>query len=445
MINILEAKIVRTLKLIDILFPTRTPLSLSQISSSLNVSESTVISDINYLNSTYSDYISIERQNFSKVKLENTSSSDINYVKYMIVNHSKNVQLLTELLLNPFKQIKYYSNILNMSSSYIYKAIDQINLSLKPFRIEIRSANKNYFIDSEFEVLLRKLFTVFLAETKSYTLDNIFENYQYVKFEEYDFNSDVHLNISLFKTYYFSFIYLSKKREDQGFHMFKLENDSGFKQLIADDQSIIDSLTYSPFKKNLFFYNRKFFDLYDYLLDLSNEDKEEAILFLELIIRIYENEISHQIPPSLFFHKLDSFYLELKQKKHIYLPIQDIINNISEIIHTDLTNYRVILSYILFVHFPNFITLGQRKEIFIISELSYSHAKFLSAFFSNRFENSFNFIAVNTFRNTHDLKESDFFITNNPNLSFNNKIIINDYPTQNDIEQVKKRISLIYQ
>ena len=104
MINIIEKKIARQLQLINLLIEHENGLAIEEIANQLIYSESTITKDLDYLNNTYTDYLSIQIIN-KRLYFKSPQSSKLNDVQYLIINQSKNIQLLTELLINPFGDI----------------------------------------------------------------------------------------------------------------------------------------------------------------------------------------------------------------------------------------------------------------------------------------------------------------------------------------------------
>lgn len=310
MSSILEAKINRRINLINLFYSIESDLSLNFISRELGVSTITISEDIRYLNSTYSDYLFISKNQKNRVTIKNTSSGNLNHVKIMLLKQSKQIKLLTELLLRPFKTIKDYAVFINTSTSSVYKSIEKINISLAPYHVRITTVNNKYFIDSDSEILLRKLFSIFLSETTIDMSDYLVKSStDFQEFKDY-LTSHPFLKITLFHPYCFAYWYISNLREKQNFTIQTL--DSVENKL--SNMQIINTMTYSPYEDTEIFYNRNFFSLQDYLNKISNNDKEKADLFFTIIQKIYENEISNQIPISLFLNQLNFFYFSLKQK-----------------------------------------------------------------------------------------------------------------------------------
>lgn len=444
MINIIETKTYRHIELINILMSQENSVSIQKISTRLNVSDLTIISDIEYLNEIYSDLLFINKNNSKNLLIENSSTSKLNYVQSLLLNGSKNIQFLTKLLLNPFEKIKTYSTMIDVSSSYLYKSVDQINISLAPYKIKIHSVNNKYFINGDSEILLRKLFSIFLAETNIYTSDILFNQENDFDLLKKEITSDIFLELKIFQPYYFLYFFLSNKRNEQGFHIISIDYKETEPQYNDNELLIIDSIKYSPYRNNLFYYNRNFYSLYDYLKNLDNQDNKQFKLLFELICRIYENETSYQIPPTLFLNKLNFFYYALKERKHLYSPIKKIINDISAIIRLDLKEYEIILSYVLAVHFSHLLSFNIKDSILIVSKLSLYHAEFLKSFFTNKFKNYCSFVIVQNKEMIRKTNNSTIFITNDPMLDKDNKIIINDYPTRADVNHVKQKISQLY-
>lgn len=440
MINLLENKIYRQLTLIDLFLSHQSGFSIHSLSQKTNVSNYTILNDIDYLNDNFSAYVSINKENLQSIYIKNSNSYKITKLKDILLNQSKNIHLLTELLLNPFNKIKIYADNTDVSLSSIYKSIDHINLTLAPFQISIERVNNKYFLEAKSEILFRKLMSTFLIETKYYVLEEIFTNFEEPTIFEQREQHNLLLQISHFKLYYQVVFALSKKREEQGFYLSDEYGENSIQNKATEEQ-IIDSMFYYPFNK--YFCNRNFFSLLDYLDNLLEGNQAQIDLLFHLISRIYLNEISYQIPTYLFTNKLNHFYYNLQEKKYMFKPIKHVIEQIAHILRIDLSNYEPFLCYIILIYFSDFLALKKNASIYIVSDLSVYHAEFLSNLLTHKFGTEYTFIPITDKKTIAAIDSSNIFITNNPKLTKSNKIVINDYPTDNDLNQIKQKIGFI--
>lgn len=444
MIRLLEIKHQRKILLVNLLFSQEEGLPIEEISEVLEYSESTIVRDIEDLNKYYKELISINKQDLRDISLTTKNSENIHQLRYLILNQSNNLQLLTEILINPFQKVKVYANKLRISASYIYKMISKINESLKEFNIKIISVNNKLFIDSKSEIILRKLFTIYLVETNEFNLDNIFQSFSIFKDIEKEIRVDKKIYRNLPNIYYLCFIFVSLMREEQGFYL--TQDIKNFKKVSHKErvEEIITSFSYSPFDDNPFFYNRSFFLLMDYLKSLAPDNELQVIKFFKIITRIFENEISHQIPLVLFINRFELFHFTLKNETYLYLSVKNIIKNISEILHLNLADYEVFLSYILVIHFPFLLDYNQKKTLFIFSNLSITHSMFLKRYFSSILDDSYEFHIIYNKDNINEQEKNSIILTNDLSLNVNNKFLINDYPKRRDVINLKKKISQVY-
>lgn len=441
--NILEMKHYRKIQLIDILISNEKSLRIDELSNLLNASKTTVLRDIDILNRDYVDYIEVNTSDLNNLEISYENSEEIFYLQYLILNSSNNVNLLTEILINPFKTTKEYSNLLGLSLSHIYKGINQINKSLQQYRIKIISVNNKFFLDSKSEIILRKFFSVYLAETSNFKFEHTYKNtLNFTQLKKQSKNND-------YQSFYFnneysnSFLLISSYRKEQGFYLNNNNYKNNMNDILEDDNEITQSLTYSPFDDNPYFNNRSFFSLSDYLSSLSTNNQDDNEIFFKIITKIYENEISQQIPAVLFIDKYLSFHCSIK-KKELYAPINNIITNISKILQIKMNQYEPLLSYLLLVHFPDLLTNSSVKKIYILSSLSVTHAHFIKSILLKKLDTylEFKVIEEEAFIATESI--DNIYITNNASLNLRNKIIINDYPNKKDITNIRIKINQFF-
>jgi transcriptional antiterminator len=413
--HILEPMYQRQIDILDYLLMHNKKISLNELSSLVNSSESTVLRDINYFQDNFSHSIQINRNNFKEIQLINTSSQQIKQIQSIILNSSLNIRVMTNIFLKPFETIDYYSTLLKTSNSSIYKSIKDINHKLKDYQIRIKRVSQKYFVSAHSEQLLRELLAIFWITNQ------------------------------LIKDYYLSFIFVSIVREKGKFFL----TDS---PLLPDNDSqeeiikrIKKSIQYSPYIDNIFFNNRNFYKLTNYIQNklFNSENKEDSIPLFNLIRKIYENEISHQVPIKLFIGQLTFFHSELKKNRYVYREIKAIIFDIENILHVNLEAYLPLLSYILIVYYPSVLRFhAQNNEvIYVHSSLSRRHSHFLVHQLNTYFNDYYDFQVIETLE-VASLKNKSLIITNSHKLNFPNAIIIDEYVTKRDFNKIEFQIVL---
>lgn len=442
MINILEDKLRRRMELIDLLSFSEVGVNIEWLSEQLHVSKSTIQRDVDSLNQDFKNYIHIHNE-LNSLTLVEPNSERLYYLQNLIINSSSNIKLLVELITHPFQKIKDYSEQLNISSSNIYKTIKRFNNSLSPFKIKVTSVNNKYFIETQNEITLRRLFSVFWAELHSFYPESAFKSQKEFFLIKEQLYSDIYTKIKLTQPYHHSFIYLSLLREKQHFNLKKdiKSKNKEDKQYFID--LILESLDYTFFINNPLFNSRKLNTLKEYLNDSFN-DKEQADLFFQFITLVYMNEISDQIPLFIFSSKYRQFYNSLTRQSHLYNPIKDMITTISNILMVDLKDYEVLISYVLVVYFFNFLEKNDKKTVYVFSNLSTSHAEFLQKQLEVKFNKFYNFIVVKSKYFVDINKKNYLFVTNDKSINSDNNFIINDYPKQIDLLNLERKLNNFY-
>ena len=443
--HILEPMYQRQIDILDYLLIHNKKISLNELSSLVNSSESTVLRDINYFQDNFSHSIQINRNNFKEIQLINTSSQQIKQIQSIILNSSLNIRVMTNIFLKPFETIDYYSTLLKTSNSSIYKSIKDINHKLKDYQIRIKRVSQKYFVSAHSEQLLRELLAIFWVETHLFNFKESISEHAEIVYELNDNYSEPFITNQLIKDYYLSFIFVSIVREKGKFFL----TDS---PLLPDNDSqeeiikrIKKSIQYSPYIDNIFFNNRNFYKLTNYIQNelFNSENKEDSIPLFNLIRKIYENEISHQVPIKLFIGQLTFFHSELKKNRYVYREIKAIIFDIENILHVNLEAYLPLLSYILIVYYPGVLRFhAQNNEvIYVHSSLSRRHSHFLVHQLNTYFNDYYDFQVIETLE-VASLKNKSLIITNSHKLNFPNAIIIDEYVTKRDFNKIEFQIVL---
>lgn len=441
MINILEDKLHRKIKMIDLLIENQTGISLDTISKRLDISKSTIQRDVDLLNSTYKEYIYIENDQ-NNLFLLKSNTEELSYLKHLIISESINLMFLSEVLFSPFNKIKFYSDKFDVSSSNIYKMIKQINQSLSSYQIEIVNVNNKYFLQAHSEITLRRLFSVFWMELNYFDVKSI-ENNDYIKNIGRHLTIEFESNVKLVQLYNVSFMYISYIREIQFFHLDGELKEDSHDCINKIESVILESLLYSPFINNHLFYSRKLYRLKEFLNDNIVDSKKADLLHRCLVI-IYHNECSDQIPWTIFINKYQYFYLSLKEKSHLYQPVKEAILAFSNILEINLEEYQSLLSYLLVVYFPELLANSDKKTVYVYSNLSTSHAFFLQKTLTDRFSNLYEFIIVKDRYFFNNNQDGYLFVTNEQNFISKNNFVINDFPKQIDLANLEIKLNNFY-
>lgn len=440
LINILEDHLRRKVQLIDFLSYSDLNISVEFLSEQLDVSKSTIQRDIESLNSDYSSLIVIKNE-LNSVFLSNPNSEQLYYLKNLLLNSSSNIKLLTELLVSPFQKVKELSQHLNTSSSNIYKTIKRINLSLSPYQIEIVNVSNKYFIEASAEITLRKLFSVYWSELHAFDT-HYHDNYQELTQIKAKLSNSVYDTIQLTQPYFIAFIYISLLREEQQFPIMFEENQRKCQVSTPESREkiILKSINYLPLLENPLFNTRQLNSLKSYFEDSLNNKDSVEILF-QFISFIYHNELSDQIPLTLFSSKYIQFYSSLKKQSHLYYAVKEVISDIANILRTNLDDYEVIISYILVIYFPDILQKADKKTVYVYSKLSSSHGEFLRKLLETKFKTVYHFISINSKYLVALKKEKYLLVTNDKSISSDNNFVINDYPKQIDLINLEKKLS----
>lgn len=430
--DILEPTYKRQIEILNYLLVHPEGISINELSKLTNTSESTVIRDLNYFQDSFSTKLEIKKDNLKDIKIKKTSSQKIKYIQSEILNSSLNINLIKQLLIKPFNLVTFYSEILEVSESSIYKSIKEINLILKYYQIEIKSLSRKYFLFAKSEIILRKLLSVFWVETHLFDLKESMKNYDEISYILNDSHFSFQMNNNLIKQYYESFIFISLIREEDNFVLDNTPNSDTIEQ-------IKKSLDFSPFIDKQSFYNRNFYQLVDFLKNdlFKSNSKDQYKYFFDLIIKVYENEIGHQIPISMFIGQLTFFDYNLKKSSYIYKETLAIISKIESILKIDLTSYISLFNYILIIYYPNNIKnySNKNKYFYVHSQLSLNHANFMLLQLNKYFDNFYKFKIISS-EDIQYLKKDSIIITNDYQLKRQNTILVNDYIETKDIDKI---------
>lgn len=157
-------------------------LGVSELAKLLNCSIATVLNDITFLTSTWSDLININIDKKNIATMENTFRGNINKIVSDIIFNSLEIQFIRCLFYHPNQNIYFYAQELYTSPPTLYRVIKRLSKDLKTFGIFIKNQNKTYRIESEDKVNLLLLMTKGLEEFYGLELPKDTSEEEFVEF-----------------------------------------------------------------------------------------------------------------------------------------------------------------------------------------------------------------------------------------------------------------------
>lgn len=472
MIRILDTSSQRLLKILNLLLKKESWLTIEYLSIKLGVSEKTIHDDLILIQENWSSTVGLEFINSHKVRANKLSISIFLHLQSIILLQSIPIKFLNSIIYYPNKNLIFHSEHLHLSLSTFYRHLPKINNYLKNFDIEIQNNQSFFSLTSSNELGLRHFVTTFFLEISDNSPE-IFISKEIRYFLKnrikrlYKKNNETLSNeqISFLTVLYF----VSIHRELQGFPLKHLSVYNGIhsefsneeNNLLNDNKFTLSVETMKKIEGSLLIlnsnYNRhsdkQIISILSYSLDQLlnllelNVPIENYNKLLNQLENIYLNETCISIPYYLSYSRFSLFTYNLeKENPSVIQIIQDFINEITLLTKISFVNYSDFIIYNLAIYFPEIISEKEFSTILIISKYSKQHAEFLLSVIES--EIIINPMKIKNIQCIYITDVNDLILNQNQLIISNSKALTNrknglhisDYPTDNDIYQIKKRL-----
>lgn len=455
---------------------------IKEAAKKVNCSVKTLLSDIDFINEFWGDYIHIEYSKFQGVRLNNITSNKLGNVYGLIYEESNEFQFVEKMLYESNQDADYWINELFMSEASFYRMVNALEDFLKrrglrlersPFRITgpderwVRFFYQQYFTEAYGEIKWpftsnREATTCFIMRTST----------------DFDVSLD---DREIQEAAYLLLVTLI--RMHQGFYLPKSvydeENDTIDKvldysrpfveQLLTDVDFELPQKWYKEVSRTVFheFYN---WDNPEQTVRINNKIESflnsisQAIdypILLEDKRRIVQTMMSWYVEYNFYpyrqmmlFDKYQKFAREIQLVYPIFsslikLHVQDIEKKSPEL-WTDIR-----LNNIFFLlmkgwsHLPIHLEkLRQKVSIIIVSDLGSQHAEMLEDFLIANYHerivsSTFNESVISTGPEDFERFDTyDIVVSNNPIRGYekNNVLIVNNFFSASDRENLKNLI-----
>ncbi|MBO0470124.1 helix-turn-helix domain-containing protein [Enterococcus sp. DIV0242_7C1] len=225
--RLIQNMIIRRIRLLDILIHTNQWVPMKELTVRLSCSQQTVLSDCDYFENVWSDYVIIERSKKRGIRILMNKNHSIGELYKKMMKNSNDLTLLESFFFYPNKDTSFHAKRLYISESSLYRSYKRLQLVLMDRNITIAHAQDTYVLCGENELQIRLFFILYFCE--------VYEESEWPFAIDKDFICE--LVNSILKILPFRVTPLSLKflmysmaiaivREDQGF-MFSVGHDVG--------------------------------------------------------------------------------------------------------------------------------------------------------------------------------------------------------------------------
>lgn len=478
--KLLDMSSQRIIKILDTVFINNHWITISELSKIIGASKRTVSEDIHIIKTRWGASINIEISPKKGIIAHNINAATLSNIYTDIFNESTALLWLKEILFNPNKNIEFYSNKLFVSESTLIRLLPTINHFLAKNSFELQKKLNRYSIVSKNEQNLRQFYACFLIELYGINLKNIiFDINTTLKIVKRTIENNIDLQYKSLVSddffsliYYTMFYYISLIRENHGYSLpsdyaidteitsdelsglinsfpnISKQNIKPIHEFIAKQTSWNSSSCWDTFEEKSFILHEidLFFDRTFSSMNYS-PNKSTYNLLQYILISAYITEKNRQIETSMLFDRTYYFSLSLKlHNKALYELIDKNLSILSKNINCKISINNVL--YWMCLYCPEVNKPTTQKTSLIISDLGMQHSIFLSDYISEYINNSYSKNIKTTTASLSDISaipvrtKYDIIITTIPNLpiSDDNIVLINDYPSQEDLFAIYKLI-----
>lgn len=472
MIRILDSSSQRLLQILNLLLKNNDWLTIDYISNELGASEKTIHDDLILIQENWASTVGLEFINSHKVKATKLSISIFLNLQSVILSQAIPIKFLKSIIYHPNKNLIFHSDHLHLSLSTFYRHLPKINNYLKKFDIQIQNNQSFFSLTSSNELGLRYFVTIFFLEISDNSPD-LFISKEVTSFIKKRIKKLLKKNNESLSNqeiiFYIVLYYVSIHRDLQGFQLNYEYQFKGINSVFTKDEELflnenkISLPTYriQKIEESILILKNKYNNLSNKQVNNSlSYSLNQLFHFLDLKVssvthnklhtyleNIYLNETYSGIPYYLSYSRFSLFTSDLENENTLAIQkIHDFINEITLLTNVSFVNYSDFIIYILAIHFPDILLEKEISTTLIISSYSKQHAEFLLKVIAS--EINLDPIEIKKFQCIHIkdlndllLNQHQVIISNSKlNTKLKNSIHVSDYPTDNDIYEIKKNL-----
>ena len=476
--SVLDAPSQRQIKIIEFLTSSDGWVTIGNLAKSLGVATKTINEDISIIRESWGEELNIESSFVYGIRINQASSSILLMIFSDIFNESLSVKWIELVFYTPYKDIKYYAELLHVSQSTLYRLRTKINVFFDKYGISLNSHQSLYYFTADNEIVYRKIMTTILTEVSGVFLlemigENILTNLQ--KRTNQDVLKKYVDKHNLYIYYFTVFYYVSLVRENQGFNVEKRPT-SEFKGKPPSSNYLLFLISHFPRLKEEQINNIES-DIIFHLEGWENTEQKESVnkminqfvnelfeflgllytieqfkIFEGVLNTLYLEQTNFGVPFSKLFNRFAYFSVKIqKEKPSLYKYLVSQFTNLSTELGVDFITYIDIIIYCLVTTIPEVVLYNKAQKILVVSDFSEKHAKFiverLSYSVSTKQYSSILFDHTTKDKLSQiNLRDYQFIVSNClVNDDCVDIILIDDYPTYKDISRVNYQINLFFQ
>lgn len=238
--RLIQNTMIRRVRLLDILFHSNQWISMGDLAKRLKCSQQTLLSDCEYFESEWLDYVVMEVSKKQGIRVYMNRNHSISELYKKMMKSSSDLALLESFFFYPNQDTSFHIKRLYSSESSLYRSYKRLKLALKDRKIEINHDQDTYVLVGENELQLRLFLIVYFCEAYEesewpFSIDKEYI-YKLVNSTIKIFPFKVTLNSMKFLMYSMA---ISIIREEQGFI---LSVNHHFKKAVVINDTVFETL-----------------------------------------------------------------------------------------------------------------------------------------------------------------------------------------------------------
>ncbi|ALS36305.1 hypothetical protein ABID30_003514 [Enterococcus rotai] len=295
--RLIQNTMIRRVRLLDILIHSNQWVPIKELTKRLNCSQQTLLSDCDYFENEWLDYVVIEISKKLGIRIYMHKNHSVSELYKKMMKNSSDLSLLESFFFYPNRDTSFHTKRLYISESSLYRSYKKLNLVLSDRNMDITHNQDKYVLVGENELQIRLFLILYFCEA--------YEESEWPfpinKYFIYELTNDA-IKIFPFKVTLDSIKFLmysmaiSIIREEQGFtfsvnHNFEKTSDKNriiFEKIKEILHSKYPKINYEKFCQSIFWWNYILVDYEEKSTIETLSNKYIELLCSSLNIRIAE-------------------------------------------------------------------------------------------------------------------------------------------------------------
>lgn len=162
--RLIQNTMIRRVRLLDILIHSNHWTSLKDLTKRLKCSQQTVLSDCDYFENEWLDYVVMEVSKNLGIRIYMNKKHSVNELYKKMMKSSSDLALLESFFFYPNKDTSFHVKRLYVSESSLYRSYKRLKLVLNDRKIDITHYQDAYVLTGENELQLRLFLVLYFCE-----------------------------------------------------------------------------------------------------------------------------------------------------------------------------------------------------------------------------------------------------------------------------------------